>query len=99
MTTPPLRRLLDLPGVAELETKALMKPRYADPDARDSFPDIDETSKAAFGLSLAEAAGQALGQYLADFLSIGLRHRHSACSGNQQKQAAVHGRGSSCSQA
>ena len=55
MTTPPLRRLLDLPGVAELETKALMKPRYADADARDSFPDIDETSKAAFGLTYDEA--------------------------------------------
>lgn len=52
---PRLRRLLDLPGVAELERKALMKPRYADPDATAEFPEIDEVSRAAFGLTADEA--------------------------------------------
>ncbi|HTI67128.1 MAG TPA: hypothetical protein VL460_06235 [Caulobacteraceae bacterium] len=55
MADTPLRRLLDLPGVAELETKALMKPQYADPDAREHFPDIDECSLAAFGLTADDA--------------------------------------------
>jgi hypothetical protein len=53
-----LRRLIDLPGVAELERKALMKPRYADADARDEFPEIDELSLALFGLTV-EAAEDA----------------------------------------
>jgi len=52
---PKLRRLLDLPGVADLEMKALMKPRHTDPDARAEFPDIDETARSALGLSV-EAA-------------------------------------------
>jgi hypothetical protein len=52
---PKLRRLLELPGVADLEMKALMKPRRADPDARAEFPDIDATALAAFGLTV-EAA-------------------------------------------
>jgi hypothetical protein len=51
----PLRRLIDLPGIAELETKALMKPRYADPLSRADFPEIDETTKAVFGLTPDEA--------------------------------------------
>ena len=56
MTEPsPLRRLVDLPGVADLETKALMKPRFADADARDEFPEIDEVSRAIFGLTADEA--------------------------------------------
>jgi len=38
MIQAPMRRLIDLPGVDDLELKALMKPRYADPDARDEFP-------------------------------------------------------------
>ena len=53
--TQPLRRLIDLPGVDDLEMKALMKPGHADPDRRDEFPEIDETAKKAFGLSLDEA--------------------------------------------
>jgi hypothetical protein len=52
---PALRRLLDLPGMAELERKALMTPRYADEDARSAFPEIDETSRALFGLTADEA--------------------------------------------
>jgi hypothetical protein len=61
MTSPAkLRRLLDLPGVADLELKALMKPRHADPDARAEFPDIDATAQAAFGLSVQAAEAIAL---------------------------------------
>ncbi len=52
---PALRRLIDLPGVAELEEKALMKPRYADIDARSEFPEIDACSQALFGLTADEA--------------------------------------------
>lgn len=54
-TKPALRRLLDLPGVAELEDKALMKPRYADLDARTEFPEIDARSLAIFGITADEA--------------------------------------------
>jgi hypothetical protein len=50
-----LRRLIDLPGIAELEEKALMKPRYADDDARGEFPEIDACSQALFGLTADEA--------------------------------------------
>ena len=54
----PMRRLIDLPGVDDLELKALMKPRYADPDARNEFPEIDALTQALFGLTgdAAEAA-------------------------------------------
>ena len=50
-----LRRLIDLPGVRELEGKALMNSRYADADARDHFPEIDECSRVVFGLTADEA--------------------------------------------
>jgi hypothetical protein len=50
-----LRRLRDLPGIAELERMALMKPRYADADAAYEFPEINECSRAAFGLTADEA--------------------------------------------
>jgi hypothetical protein len=53
---PPLRRLIDLPGVADLEFKALMKPRMSDPDARPEFPEFDEVCRANFGLTADEAA-------------------------------------------
>ena len=49
--SPPLRRLIDLPGMAELERKALMKPAYADEACRAEFPEIDETALALFGLT------------------------------------------------
>lgn len=55
-----LRRLIDLPGIDDLEMKALMKPAHADPDRRDEFPEIDETARQAFGLSLDEAEAVAL---------------------------------------
>ncbi len=54
-STPGLRRLADLPGVDDLELKALMKPRLADPDLRDEHPEVDAVARAAFGLSLDEA--------------------------------------------
>ncbi len=53
--TQSLRRLIDLPGVADLEAKALMKPGYADPTRRDEFPEVDAVMMAVFGLT-AEAA-------------------------------------------
>ncbi|MDB5457877.1 MAG: hypothetical protein JWP92_3462 [Caulobacter sp.] len=53
---PPLRRLIDLPGVADLEFQALMKPRMADADARPEFPEIDACCLANFGLTADEAA-------------------------------------------
>jgi hypothetical protein len=50
-----LRRLIDLPGVADLEGKALMKPGYADPLRRDEFPEVDACLTELFGLTGAEA--------------------------------------------
>ena len=52
---PVIRRLIDLPGIAELEEKALMQPRYADVDARTAFPEIDACSAALFGITADEA--------------------------------------------
>ena len=53
--TSSLKRLIDLPGVRELEGKALMNSRYADADARDHFSEIDDCSRAVFGLTADEA--------------------------------------------
>jgi hypothetical protein len=53
--TDKLRRLIDLPGVSDLEFKALMKPAYAAPEGRYDYPEIDECSKALFGLTVDEA--------------------------------------------
>ncbi|QTC91335.1 hypothetical protein [Brevundimonas goettingensis] len=50
-----LRTLRDLPGVDDLELKAVMKPRFADPDVPEGRDEIDALSTALFGLSL-EAA-------------------------------------------
>ncbi|HEY3815039.1 MAG TPA: hypothetical protein VGL66_17615 [Caulobacteraceae bacterium] len=50
-----LRRLIDLPGVADLETKALMNTALAEPEARETFPEIDACLKANFGLTGDEA--------------------------------------------
>ena len=52
---PKLRRLLDLPGVSDLEFKALMKPACADPDFRADYPEIDACTTANFGLTVDEA--------------------------------------------
>ena len=53
--TQPLRRLIDQPGVADLEAKALMKPGYADPSRRDEFPEVDAVLSAVFGLTAEQA--------------------------------------------
>ena len=53
--TAPLRRLIDLPGLRELEFKALMTPRMADLDARPDFSALDEVSREVFGLTADEA--------------------------------------------
>ena len=50
-----LKRLIDLPGVRDLEHKALMKPRMGDVDARPEFPEIDDVVRANFGLTADEA--------------------------------------------
>ena len=55
MSPAPLRRLVKLPGASDLEYKALMKPRMADPDSRADFPEIDAFLKETFGLSATEA--------------------------------------------
>lgn len=52
---PALRRLIDLPGVADLELKALMKREFAEPEARAEHPEIDECATALFGLTADEA--------------------------------------------
>ena len=52
---PALRRLIDLPGVADLEFKAVMKREFAEPEARTEFPELDDCSRALFGLTADEA--------------------------------------------
>ena len=53
--TETLRRLMALPGVAQLEFKAVMKREFAEPQARAEHPEIDACSKALFGLTADEA--------------------------------------------
>ena len=57
MSSPPapLRRLIDLPGVKDLEFRAVMKRDFAEPEARAEFPEIDACSTAIFGLTADEA--------------------------------------------
>lgn len=55
MTQEPLRRLIDLPGVNDLEYRALLKRDFAEPEARSEFPEINACAKALFGLSADEA--------------------------------------------
>jgi hypothetical protein len=50
-----LRRLIDLPGVADLEYRALLKREFAEPEARAEHPEIDACSRANFGLTADEA--------------------------------------------
>jgi hypothetical protein len=50
-----MRRLIDLPGIADLEAQALMKPRMADLGAEAEYPVIDEVCAKAFGLTVAQA--------------------------------------------
>ena len=53
--SPRLRRLIDLPGIADLEYQALLKRDWAEPGARAEFPEIDACSRAVFGLTADEA--------------------------------------------
>ncbi len=53
---PALRRLIDLPGVADLEYQALLKREFAEPEARTEHPQIDDCSRANFGLTAEQAA-------------------------------------------
>ncbi|WP_417232245.1 hypothetical protein [Brevundimonas sp.] len=57
--SPRLRRLIDLPGIADLEYQALLKRAWAEPDARAEFPEIDACSRAVFGLTADEAGAVA----------------------------------------
>ena len=57
MSSPPapLRRRIDLPGVKDLEFRAVMKRDFAEPEARAEFPEIDTCSTAIFGLTADDA--------------------------------------------
>ncbi|MDB5477309.1 MAG: hypothetical protein JWP49_2820 [Phenylobacterium sp.] len=57
MTSKPdaLRRLIDLPGVNDLEYRAILKRDFAEPEARAEFPEIDACATALFGLTADEA--------------------------------------------
>jgi hypothetical protein len=57
MTSKPdaLRRLIDLPGVKDLEYKALLKRDFAAPEARAEFPEINACVSALLGLTADEA--------------------------------------------
>lgn len=55
-----LRRLIDLPGIADLEFASVMKPAMREPGAQAEFPELDEVSRANFGLTLDEADEVAL---------------------------------------
>jgi cytochrome P450 len=52
---PPLRRLIDLPGVADLEYRALLKREFAEREARAEHPEIDECSLKNLGLTADQA--------------------------------------------
>ena len=51
----PLRRLFDLPGVAELERAAVLKPLPGIGEVRPPDPEVDACAKALFGLTPDEA--------------------------------------------
>jgi len=50
-----MRKLIDLPGVDDLELKALMRPRLADPDMIDEHPEVNEAVRTALGIDCDEA--------------------------------------------
>ena len=50
-----MRKLIDLPGVDDLELKALMKPRLADPDMIDEHPEVNDAVRTALGIDFDEA--------------------------------------------
>lgn len=51
----PLRRLIERPGVNDLEYRAVLRRDFAEPEARQEFPEIDACSLALFRLTPAEA--------------------------------------------
>ena len=57
MTNTPdaLRRLIDLPGVRDLEFRAVLKRDFAEPEARAEFPEINACATTLFGLSADDA--------------------------------------------
>jgi hypothetical protein len=55
MSNTPLRRLIDLPGLRELEFKSVMNPRMVEFDGRENYPELDALSKELFGLTADEA--------------------------------------------
>ena len=57
MTNKPeaLRRLIDLPGVRDLEFRAVLKRDFAEPEARAEFPEINACATNLFGLNADEA--------------------------------------------
>lgn len=50
-----LRRLIELPGVNDLEYRAILKRDFAEPEARAEFPEINACATALFGLTADEA--------------------------------------------
>lgn len=50
-----LRRLADLPGIDDLELKAVMNRGFAEPEARAQFPELDECSLKLFGITADQA--------------------------------------------
>ena len=57
MTNTPdaLRRLIDLPGVRDLEFRAVLKRDFAEPEARAEFPEINACATSLFGLNADDA--------------------------------------------
>ena len=53
--TDALRRLIDLPGVRDLEFRAVLKRDFAEPEARAEFPEINSCATALFGLNADDA--------------------------------------------
>jgi hypothetical protein len=54
-TADALRRLIDLPGVRDLEFRAVLKRDFAEPEARAAFPEINACATALFGLNADDA--------------------------------------------
>jgi hypothetical protein len=54
-----LRRLIELPGVNDLEYRAILKRDFAETEARAEFPEIDACARALFGLTADEAEAAA----------------------------------------
>jgi hypothetical protein len=76
-----LPRLIDLPGVADLEFKALMKPAYSAPESRADFPEVDACAQANFGLSLDEAEATALPDHVDSIDPLSPREQVAAFEG------------------